>query len=127
MSMFNQWQPPQPQMWNYPQMPQQQQPQQPQSNLDWIMVSSVDQIDKVTVQPGQKAWIMVQNDAVFALRTADQVGIVNTDYYRFEKWSPTANTVPTADFVTRPQMEEAIQSAINKLIKEAKANKSSNG
>ena len=42
-----------------------------QSGPEWIMAPSVKQVEQVSVQPGQKAWIMVQNAPVFALRTAD--------------------------------------------------------
>ena len=57
-----------------------------QSGPEWIMAPSVKQVEQVSVQPGQKAWIMVQNAPVFALRTADNMGLVTTDYYKFEKF-----------------------------------------
>ena len=64
----------------------------------------------MSVQPGQKAWIMVQNAPVFALRTADNMGLVTTDYYKFEKFTPGETDEPTNDFVTRKEFNEFVAS-----------------
>jgi len=88
--------------------------QNTRSNFEWIMVPTVNQVENVGVQPGQKAWIMVQNEPIFALRTADQMGLVQTDYYKFEKWVPTAESA-RSEYVTKDQMEQAIQNAIREL------------
>lgn len=88
----------QPNQWGQPQMGygygqiggyQQPQPRQ-QNNVDWIRVPNVQDIDQVTVQAGQTAWIMAQNANVFAVRMADNMGIVSTRYFRFEQWDPSA-------------------------------------
>lgn len=85
----NQWG--QPQMgYGYGQMGGYQQPQpRQQSNVDWIRVPNVQDIDQVTVQAGQTAWIMAQNANVFAVRMADAMGIT-TRYFRFDAWDPAA-------------------------------------
>lgn len=51
---------------------------------------NVQDVEQVTVQAGQTAWIMAQNANVFAVRMADQMGIVTTRYFRFESWDPAA-------------------------------------
>ena len=61
-----------------------------QTGPGWVFVPRVDDIVNVTVQPGGKAWIMAQDQPVVAVRSADQLGVTQTDYYRFEKYSPTA-------------------------------------
>jgi hypothetical protein len=101
-----------------PQMPQQ--PQTQQSGPDWIMAPSIKQVEQVSVQPGQKAWVMVQNDAVFALRTADNMGLVTTDYYRFEKFDPEAAApmAATPEYVTRKEFDDFVAS-----LKPAKSKK----
>jgi hypothetical protein len=93
-----------------PQM--QQPPQTQQSGPDWIMAPSIKQVEQVSVQPGQKAWVMVQNDAVFALRTADNMGLVTTDYYRFEKFEPEAAApgAATPQYVTREEFDAFVAS-----------------
>lgn len=90
----------------------------PVSNLDWIMVQNINQVEQVTVQPNTKAWVMVQNEPVFALRTADSMGLVNTEYYKFEKFDK--NTA-TSDYVTRQELNSAIES----ILKEVKQYESS--
>lgn len=82
-----------------------------QSGLDWIPVQDIKQVEQVQVQPGGKSWVMLQNEPIFALRVADQMGLVTTTYYRFEKIDPAA-TAPTAqqDFVTRDEFEKFVQS-----------------
>ena len=86
--------------WNNPwmQQPGYQQPygsQPPQGNLyrqqpsmDWIRVPNLQDIDQVTVQPGQTAWVMAQNTNVFAVRSADQMGIISTRYFQFSEFDP---------------------------------------
>lgn len=87
--------------WNNPwmQQPSYQQPyggqppqgnpyRQQQTNMDWIRVPNLQDIDQVTVQPGQTAWVMAQNTNVFAVRSADQMGIINTRYFQFSEFDP---------------------------------------
>ena len=86
-------------------------PSQPkQSGPDWIQVPTVKHVEQVQVQPGSKAWVMVQNEPVFALRVADQMGLVNTDYYRFEKIDPASTQPATSDYVTRAEFERFVAS-----------------
>ena len=73
----------------------------------WIYVPTVKDVQSVQVQPGQKIWVMVQNECVFALRAADNMGIVSTDFYRFEKID--ADTAAPSEFVTRKEFEEFIK------------------
>lgn len=70
------------------------------SNLEWIIVQNVEQVETIAVQPNQKAWIMVQNQPVFALRSADSMGLVKTELYKFEKYEP-----PKAEYVTAEQLK----------------------
>ena len=55
---------------------------------------NVQDVEQVTVQAGQTAWIMAQNTNVFAVRIADPMGIVSTKYFRFEAWDPAAAETP---------------------------------
>lgn len=80
-----------------------------QSGPDWIMANTMQQVEQVQVAPGGKAWVMVQNEPVFALRTADNMGLVTTDYYRFEKIDP-ATAAPATEYVTRAEFEQFVQS-----------------
>lgn len=68
--------------------PPQGNPYRQQPSMDWIRVPNLQDIDQVTVQPGQTAWVMAQNTNVFAVRSADQMGITNTRYFQFSEFDP---------------------------------------
>ena len=74
----------------YGSQPPQGSPYRQQPSMDWIRVPNLQDIDQVTVQPGQTAWVMAQNTNVFAVRSADQMGIINTRYFQFSEFDPRA-------------------------------------
>lgn len=92
-----------------PQPPQMQHPQAQSGGPDWIQVPTIKQVEQVQVPSGGKAWVMVQNEPVFALRTADNMGLVTTDYYRFEKIDP-ASSAPASDYITRAEFDQFVAS-----------------
>ena len=72
----------------YGSQPTQGNPYRQQPSMDWIRVPNLQDIDQVTVQPGQTAWVMAQNTNIFAVRSADQMGIINTRYFQFSEFDP---------------------------------------
>lgn len=93
------------------QNPAQQNPQQP--GMPTVMqVSAIKQVEQVTVQPGSKVLVLVANDPVIAMRSADGMGLTTTDYYRIERFDPdAAATVPSAsEFVTRAEFQNFVNS-----------------
>lgn len=104
-----------PQSVNIPQpvqMPQNAPQSAQQAGPDWVQVPDIQQVEQVQVQPGGKAWVMVQNQPAFALRVADQMGLVKTDYYRFEKIDPAVMTAPAQkeEYVTRAEFQQFVES-----------------
>lgn len=94
-----------------------------QNGPDWIMVNDIKQVEQVSVPAGGKAWVMLNNAPVFALRTADNMGLITTDYYRFEKYNPaTATAEPDSNYVTVDQLEKRLASFADSL-KPTKAKK----
>lgn len=92
---------------------QQQRPVAPQPAGDpgWVMVQNIQQVEQVSVQPGQKAWIMLQNDRVFAFRVADNMGLTTTKYYRFEEFDPkSVAAAPAPEYVTRQEFQQFVDS-----------------
>ena len=102
---------------------QQYQPYQPyqvrQQAPDWVYVPTVADVQNVGVQPGNRAWIMVQNECVFAIRSADGMGIMTTDFYRFEKYDPHVK-VQAEQYVTYADLERLMA----QFKKEASVNES---
>ena len=103
----NQWGQPQP-GYGYGQMGGYQPPQpRQQSNVDWIRVPNIQDID-----------IMAQNANVFAVRMADQMGIVTTRYFRFESWDPAA---------AESQRQASIEDRLSRLEAMVNGAQSANG
>ena len=91
--------------------PTQQNLQQP--GMPTVMqVSTVKQVEQVTVQPGSKVLVLVANDPVIAMRSADGMGLTTTDYYRIERFDPdaAAATPSTSEFVTRAEFQSFVNS-----------------
>lgn len=92
---------------------------QQQTGPDWIQVSTAQQVEQVSVQPGGKAWVMVQNAPIFALRVADNMGLTTTDFYRFEKIDQNtalggAGGPPApGNGITREEVEALISERLN--------------
>lgn len=74
-----------------------------------LQVSTIKQVEQAPVQPGGKALVLVANAPVIAMRTADNMGLTTTDYYRIEPFDPEATqTASGGDFVTRAELQQAI-------------------
>ena len=83
--------------------------QRPQSGPGWIFVPMIKDAASVSVPPGQTAWIMAQNEAAFAVRTADPTGVTTTRFYRFEEFDGAAAPAPTAEYVTRAEFDAFVK------------------
>lgn len=66
------------------------QPSTQPAEFDWIRVNNLDDVRNVTVPPNGKAWIMLQNDPIFVVKTADAMGLATTQAFRFEPYNPPA-------------------------------------
>lgn len=95
---------------------QMQQPQVAQN--PFLMVPTIADVDKVVAQAGETRWIMVQNDAVIAVKKANAVGYATTEYYRLSNFEPAAiqTPAPGCNYVTEQQMEERINAAISQVM-----------
>lgn len=90
----------------------------PQNGPGWLFVPSGRDAVNVSVPPGQTAWIMAQNEPVFAVRAADVTGVVTTKYFRFEEISLDAPpAVSPGNYVTREEFQafvDSLSAAANK-------------
>lgn len=83
-----------------------------------MQVATLDQVEHTQVPAGQKALVLVGNAPVIAMRAADNMGITATDYYRIEKFDPQAAAAaptPGADFVTRAELQQALEQFAQQL------------
>jgi hypothetical protein len=92
----------------YPQ--QMQQTQQTQQGSELVTVQTIAQVEQVSLQPGQRKMVMVQNEPIIAARVADQMGLVTTEYYQLTKYVPNAGAPAQGDYITRKEFEEFVAS-----------------
>lgn len=86
--------------------------QTPQNGAPVVLqVATIKQVEQAQVQPGGKALVLVANEPVIAMRTADNMGITATDYYHIERFDPEAQAAPAAsEFVTRAEFQQFVNS-----------------
>lgn len=90
--------------------------QQANSSPVVMQVPSIKQVEQAPVQPGGKALVLVANEPVIAMRTADNMGLTTTDYYHIEKFDPDAAApVPSGDFVPRAEFNQTIQTLAQQI------------
>lgn len=90
--------------------------QQSNSSPVVMQVPSIKQVEQAPVQPGGKALVLVANEPVIAMRTADNMGLTTTDYYHIEKFDPDAAVpVPAGDFVPRAEFNQTIQTLAQQI------------
>ena len=90
--------------------PQPTQPQMQQTTLPaLIQVADMKQVEQITVQPGTRTIVLVQNEPILAMRAADQMGLVQTDYYRLEKMDASGSE---SEYVTRAEFD----AFVNRLL-----------
>lgn len=98
--------------------PQQAPPQAPQQAFEWIRVNTIDDIKNVSVAPNGQAWIMLQNDPVFAVKSADAMGLATTKLFKFAPYSPEEQKAPEPQYVTiemYQKMQDQIKAMSNEL------------
>lgn len=100
---------------NYGQQMQQPQPQG--GGLDIVAVQNVQQVEQVQINPGQRRLVMVQNEPVVAMRTADNMGLASTEYYQLVKFDPTARTNVQAVDGNKYVTEEQLEARLNEFMR----------
>lgn len=108
------------QMPPYPQFTQVQQGQE----FDWIRVNTLEDVKNVSVAPGKKAWIMLQNDPVFVVKSANDMGLATTQAFKFEPYDPQqqAAQAPAAEYAPLSVVQQ-LQARIDELTAELNAMK----
>lgn len=110
--------PTQPSMYN-PYAPQPVQPVK-SAEFDWIRVNSMDDVKNVSVPPGQKAWIMLQNDPIFVVKSANDMGLATTQAFKFEPYNPQQQQAPAAEYAPMSVVQQ-LQQQIETLSSELNA------
>lgn len=106
----------------YPAFQQPMQSAVPQGqDFDWIRVNTMEDVKNVTVAPGKKAWIMLQNDPVFVVKSANDMGLATTQAFKFEPYNPQqAAAAPAAEYAPMSAVQN-LQQRIDDLTTELNA------
>lgn len=90
-------------------IPQQQ--QTTQNGMPTVLqVPNIKQVEQAPVQAGGKTLVLVANEPVIAMRTADNMGITSTDYYHIEKFDPESTSTPSnTEYVTREEFNQFVR------------------
>lgn len=104
----------------------------PNQNVTWIQVNGIAGAKEHIVQPNQTAWLMDNNDSVFFVKSADNLGVTSLKCYKFFEIDPqTTQKTQGNDYVSMKDFN-ALQSRISQLeayitnSKQEPAEKSSN-
>ena len=82
----------------------------PQQNVNWIPVSGYEDVRGIMVQPGMTVWAMDNNEPIFYVKTADQMGVCTIEAYRYERVQVGANPAPPAgEYITRQEYQSLIE------------------
>ena len=96
---------------------QQIQQTQQAGGLDIVTVQTVQQVEQVQINPCQRRLVMVQNEPVVAMRSADSMGLASTEYYQLVKFNPSDTRQRTAenDYITKEQLEARLSEMFEQL------------
>lgn len=91
------------------------QPNIPNQNVTWIQVNGINGAKEHIVQPNQTAWLMDNNDSVFFVKTADNLGVTTLKCYKFFEIDPQSNKNTTNNDYVSIKDFNALQARLNQL------------
>lgn len=95
---------------------QQQQPARPEITV--AQVATMEQVEQVQMLPGERKIILVQNVPVIAIRVADQMGLVQTEYRKTETFDPHAQQTAQAQEYAPLSVVQQMQAQMQTLAEE---------
>ena len=69
-------------------------------------VATIEQVEQVQLMPGEKKIILVQNAPIMAIRIADQMGLVQTEYRKLEAFDPRQAQPAQTEYAPLPEVEQ---------------------
>lgn len=113
-----------PNQYNQPQMGAQTQT----NSITVGQVATIEQVEQVQLMPGEKKIILVQNAPIMAIRIADQMGLVQTEYRKLEAFDPRQAQPATTEYAPLSEVEQ-LKAQMQQLYSELNAIKggSNNG
>lgn len=103
-------------MFDFEQMMQYQQIQK-NGMFPAVQLPTVADVEKFQPQRGMTMVVMAQDKPVFALKAADRMGVVNTNWYKYESYNPDQDK---PQYITRTELEEVLAKFTQNLVTTAK-------
>lgn len=69
-------------------------------------VATIEQVEQVQLMPGEKKIILVQNAPIMAIRIADQMGLVQTEYRKLEAFDPRQAQPAQTEYAPLSEVEQ---------------------
>lgn len=88
-------------------------------------VATIEQVEQVQLMPGEKKIILVQNAPIMAIRIADQMGLVQTEYRKLEAFDPRQTQPAQTEYAPLSEVEQ-LKSQMKQLYNELNAIKGGN-
>lgn len=93
-----------------------QQPSQTQNRGPTVLyVPSAKDFNNVSVQPGQQALVIAQNDPFIAFKNADAMGMVQTTLCRLQEATAEEIDGPGSEYVTRAELQHVLANIVQPL------------
>lgn len=103
-----------PNQYNQPQMGAQ---AQASASITVGQVATIEQVEQVQLMPGEKKIILVQNAPIMAIRIADQMGLVQTEYRKLETFDPRQAQPAQTEYAPLSEVEQ-LKAQIKQLYTE---------
>lgn len=95
-------------MFDFSQMQSYQQVQQ-NGLFPAIQLQTVADVERFQPQRGMTMVVMAQDKPVFALKSADRMGVVNTNWYKYEAYNPEQDK---PQYITRSELEQILSNLV---------------
>lgn len=88
-------------------------------------VATIEQVEQVQLMPGEKKIIFVQNAPIMAIRIADQMGLVQTEYRKLEAFDPRQAQPAQTEYAPLAEVEQ-LKTQMQQLYNELNSIKGGN-
>lgn len=78
-----------------------------------VQLPTVSDVEKFQPQRGATMVVMAQDKPVFALKVADRMGVVSSNWYKYEPYNPEQDR---PQYITRDELEEVLAKFTQTLV-----------
>lgn len=83
-----------------------------------VQLPTVTDVEKFQPQTGMTMVVMAQDKPVFALKAADRMGVVTTNWYKYEPYNPEQDK---PKYITMDELEKVLSNFAKNMVTTAQA------